>query len=95
MTPKQISLAFCLGLLLSAFGAAASDYAVFAYRQRHGDALSTVAVRQYLSTPLKNGRDELDYLGELDQPCVRAMLPHQQMAPCWWVRLHRDHWTQS
>ncbi len=92
---KQACQALAFGLLLGAFGAAASDYAVFVWRQRQGTALDSVTVRQYLATPLKNGREELDYLGETDEPCVRALLPHQRMAPCWWVRAHKDHWTQS
>ena len=92
---KRAATLLSFGLLMGAFGAAAGDYVMFVYRQRSGTALDSVAVRQYLATPLKNGRDELDYLGDLDEPCVRAMLPHQQMPPCWWVRRHRDHWTQS
>jgi hypothetical protein len=92
---KRVGQGTAFALLLAAFGAAASDYAVFVWRLRHGTALDSVTVRQYLSTPLKNGRDELDYLGETDQPCVRALLPHQRTAPCWWVRAHKDRWTQS
>jgi hypothetical protein len=86
-------LAFTLSMAV--FATAGLDYATFVYRQRHGTALDSVTVRQFLATPLKNGRSELDFLGEIDQPCVRALLPHQQMAPCWWVRQHKDHWTRS
>ncbi len=84
-----------LALAVLALGAAAADSTVFMWRQRHGTSLDSVTVRQFLATPLKNGRDELDYLGEVDEPCVRAILPHQQMAPCWWVRAHKDRWTRS
>ncbi len=82
-------------LSMAVFAVAGLDYATFVYRQRHGTALDSVTVRQFLATPLKNGRAELDFLGETDQPCVRAILPHQRMVPCWWVRAHKDHWTQS
>jgi hypothetical protein len=92
---RRIGLAVAFGMAMCAFGAAASDYALFVYHQRQGTALDSVTVRQYLATPLKNGRNELDYLGDIDEPCVRALLPHQRMAPCWWVRAHKDHWTQS
>ena len=92
---RQIAIYTAFGFTMSAFVAAAADYAYFVYRQRHEGALGVVTVREYLSTPLKNGRDELDFLGELEEPCVRALLPHQRMAPCWWVSMHRDHWTQS
>ncbi len=92
---KRVGAWLGVALSLCAFSAALWDYAAFVYHQRAGTALDRVAVHQYLATPLKNGRNELDYLGEVDQPCVRAMLPHQQMPPCWWVRRHRDHWVQS
>lgn len=84
-----------LTLAMCAFAAAAIDYVIFLDRLRKGTALAGVTVHQYLATPLKNGREELDYLGELDQPCVRALLPHQQMQPCWWIRRQKDHWTRS
>jgi hypothetical protein len=92
---KRIGQVSAFLLLMSGLGVLASDYIVFGYRQRSGNALDVVTVREYLSTPLKNGRAELDYLGDTDHPCVRTMLPHQGMPPCWWVRRHQDHWTRS
>ena len=92
---KRIVATTVFVLLMCGFAAAALDYVLFVYHQRSGIALDTVPVREYLATPLKNGRDELDYIGEIDQPCVRSLLPHQKMSPCWWVRRHKDHWTQS
>ncbi len=72
--------------------ASAADYAIFVYRQRHGDVLSFTTVRQFVATPLKNGRYEYNYLGTMDIACVQAFLPHQKMSPCWWVVIHHDHW---
>ncbi len=81
-------------LLVLMVGATAADYGLFIDRQRHGSALGVVTVRQFLATPLKNGRDELDFLGATEQSCVRTALPHQGMTPCWWVRAHKDHWQK-
>jgi len=92
---KRIGIYAAIALVLSALAAAAVDSALFMYRQRHGTALGSITVREYLATPLKNGRDELDFLGESDQPCVHALLPHQNMPACWWLSRHKDHWVQS
>jgi len=92
---REISRWAAITLLMLAAGAAVSDYAVFLWRQRHGTSTSVITVRRFLATPLKNGRDELDYLGDEDESCVRSLLPHQQMSPCWWVRQHKDHWIRS
>jgi hypothetical protein len=92
---KRFGLWLGFVLAMSCFVAAALDYVGYVYKQHRGTAVSYVTVRQYLATPLKNGRDELDFLGETDEPCVRTMLPHQKMAPCWWIRQHKDHWIQS
>ncbi|RRA48942.1 hypothetical protein [Acidipila sp. EB88] len=75
-------------------GLSAADYIVFLYHQRQGSPLSFVTVREFVAAPLKNGRYEYDYLGDMDVPCVSALLPHQRMSPCWWVSVHRDHWNQ-
>ncbi|HEY0786359.1 MAG TPA: hypothetical protein VGD62_10840 [Acidobacteriaceae bacterium] len=82
-------------LLACGFATSCGDEAVFLTRQRQGVAVASITVRQYLATPLKNGRDELDLLGQADQPCVRAILPHRHLQPCWWVRRHKDRWVQS
>ncbi len=80
-------------LLIGLILLVAADYTIFLYRQRHGDVLSYVTVRQFVASPLKNGHYEYDYMGDLDVPCVEAFLPHQRMSPCWWVSLHHDHWA--
>lgn len=76
-------------LLLFLYGA---DWALFGLRLSHGSALGSVEVRHFMSTPLKNHRDELDLIDSAEQPCVRSGLPHQGLSPCWWVQLHRDQW---
>ena len=81
-------------LVIVLIGVSAADYIVFLYRQRHGDVLSFVTVREFVASPLKGGRYEYDFLGNMDVPCVQALLPHQRMSPCWWISLHTDHWDQ-
>ena len=82
-------------LLLAALGlmaVAAADYGVFVWRQRHGDVLSYTTVKQYVAVTDAPGHWHLTYFGAVDIPCVVALLPHQRMNPCWWVRLHHDDW---
>ena len=75
-------------------GTAVLDYTVFVYHQRHGAAYGFVTVRQFLESPLKGNKAEYDYLGPVDKPCARAVLPHQETPPCWWLRAHKDRWTK-
>jgi hypothetical protein len=82
------------GVFFTLFGVAVLDYVLFIYHQRHGQAYSYVTVRQFLESPLKGSRVEYDYVGPVERSCVRALLPHQQSAPCWWMRAHKDHWTK-
>ncbi len=72
--------------------AIAADFAIFVWRQRHGDVLSFTTVKQYVAIPEANGHWHYAYFGTIDVPCVQALLPHQRMTPCWWVSLHHDHW---
>lgn len=90
--PSRGLTSWLMMLVIVLLAASAADYAVFVYRQRHGDVLSFVTVRQFVASPLKNGRYEFDYMGTMDVPCVEAFLPHQRMSPCWWVTIHHDHW---
>lgn len=82
-------LTFLVILLLTAV---AADYAIFIVRQRHGDVLSFTTVKQYVAVPGRNGHYHFEYFGSMDVPCVYAFLPHQRLAPCWWVSMHHDHW---
>ena len=69
-----------------------ADWAVFLVRVAHGTSMGSVEVRQFMATPLKGNRTEYDYVDTLKQPCVRAVMPHQALPPCWWVQMHRDQW---
>jgi hypothetical protein len=58
-----------------------------------GRGTSTVQVEQFLKSPLKNHKEEFDYLGTVAQPCVPSLFPHSSEAPCWWVLRHKIQWV--
>jgi hypothetical protein len=63
----------------------AGDSAVFLLR---GSPQSKVTVGRYMGIPLKGNKEEFDYLGSVQAPCVVALFPHRGVDPCWY--LHRD-----
>lgn len=72
----------------------AVDYIRFVILQREGRSLSYEHVRAYTTSPLTHTDGvRWNFLGNLDVSCVDAVLPHQGMPPCWWVRLHRKRWA--
>ena len=82
---SKIALAVVLGLCVA-------DWALFRLRVAHGTGVGSVEVRRFMATPLKGNRTEYDYVDTIQQPCVRSILPHQALPPCWWVQMHRDQW---
>jgi hypothetical protein len=58
-----------------------------------GRGTSTVQVEQFLKSPLKNHKEEFDYLGTVAQPCVPSLFPHGSEAPCWWLQRHKIQWV--
>jgi hypothetical protein len=81
-----------LGLMTAAIVLYLADWAVFAIRAHGGNGYDTVQVEQYLSTPLKGNKNELDFLGTVQVPCAKALFPHGGAAPCWWQRRHTQEW---
>jgi hypothetical protein len=79
-----------LGLLGVAVAAYAADWLVFNLR---GSVTSTVTVSRFLSAPLKNNKQELDYLGSEDVPCSVSLLPEGGHLPCWYLRRHKNQVT--
>jgi hypothetical protein len=53
---------------------------------------SSVQVKQFLRTPLKGQKEEFDYMGTVDQACVRSLFPHSSESPCWWLARHKIQW---
>ncbi len=81
------------GILLVVVILYAGDWLVYRCRVAHASAFDSVKVNQFIAVPLKNGRNELDYMGSAQVGCVRAIFPRGGGNPCWWVRRHADQWT--
>ena len=82
-----------IGLLMAVIAVYAGDWLVYRIRAAHGTAFDSVEVKQFIAVPLKDGKDEFDYTGSAQVPCVRAIFPWAGDNPCWWVRQHADRWT--
>jgi hypothetical protein len=70
----------------------AGDWAVMHIRISHGTAYGTVAVNQFLATPLKGNKVEYDWSGTVDQTCSRSIFPQAGNAACWWLERHKTQW---
>ncbi len=74
----------------------ALDWSAFETRRARGTAMGSVAVEQYLQTPLKGSKAEYDYLGTAYHSCSRTLLPQyagsQWNVPCWWLEQHKTQW---
>ena len=65
----------------------AGDWLVYNLRRSNTE---TVTVSHFLSAPLKNNKEELDYLGSEEVTCSVSILPQGGHAPCWYLRRHKD-----
>jgi hypothetical protein len=79
-----------IGLVAAMVAVYAVDWLVYRYRAAHGTAFDSVKVNQFVAVPLKNGKDEFDYVGSQQVGCVRALFPWAGDEPCWWVRRHAE-----
>jgi hypothetical protein len=79
-------------LLLGVVAVYLADWAVLAVRISRGGGFGSVTVSQYLATPLKGHKEEYDYLGSVDQRCVKSIFPHEEAQPCWWLERHKNQW---
>jgi len=50
-------------------------------------------VSHFLSAPLKNNKEELDYLGSEEVTCSVSLFPQGGHAPCWYLRRHKNQVT--
>lgn len=80
--------AICLLLVLLAL--CTGDWLVYRIRVAHGRAFDSVQVKQFIAVPLKDGKEEFDYVGSQPMGCVRAIFPWAGDEPCWWVRRHTE-----
>jgi hypothetical protein len=80
------------GFLAVLFVLYLGDWAVL--RVRAGDQVSSsVPVEQFLRTRLKGQKEEFDYMGTVQRPCVPSLFPHSSAAPCWWLKSHKIQWV--
>lgn len=76
-----------LALVAAAIALYAGDWLMFNLR---GSRTETVTVSHFLSAPLKNNKQELDYLGSEDVSCSISLFPQGGHAPCWYLRGHKN-----
>jgi hypothetical protein len=65
----------------------AGDWLVYNLR---GSRTETVEVSHFLSAPLKNDKEELDYLGSEEVACSVSLFPQGGHSPCWYLRRHKN-----
>jgi hypothetical protein len=79
-------------VLLAAAVVYFADWAQLAMRLARHNGQGVVTVNQFLATPLKGQKEEYDFIGKVDQPCVKSLFPHSSAQPCWWLERHKDQW---
>jgi hypothetical protein len=67
----------------------AGDWALFKLR---GSPRSKVTVNRYLTIPLKDNKQEFDYLGSFDTPCSISLFSQEGQSPCWQLRRNPNQW---
>jgi hypothetical protein len=74
---------------LAAFGAVSFvvDWCVF---RMTGSPRSKYTVSHFVSAPLKNNKQEIDYTGSEEVPCSLTMYPQDGFMPCWYLRRHTN-----
>jgi hypothetical protein len=82
--------AIVLALLIIALAAYFGDWAVYKMR---GSPNDHVRVSHFVSAPLKNNKQEIDYLGSEDVLCSMTMFPQEGRSPCWYLRRHKNQVT--
>ncbi|HWG22437.1 MAG TPA: hypothetical protein VG225_18080 [Terracidiphilus sp.] len=77
---------------LAAFGVIsfALDWTVF---KLTGSPKSKFTVSHFVSAPLKNNKQEIDFIGSEDEPCSLTVYPQDGYMPCWYLRRHTNQVT--
>jgi hypothetical protein len=89
---KRLWVRILQGFLAVLFVLYLGDWAVLRMRAG-GEVSSSVPVEQFLRTRLKCQKEEFDYMGTVERPCVPALFPHSSAVPCWWLRSHKTQWV--
>jgi hypothetical protein len=82
-------------LLIAAAILYVSDWLIFKLR---GSPTDTLTVSLFVSAPLKNEKQEIDYIGQEQWTCTRSLFPfppfqQNQSSPCWYLRRHTNQTT--
>jgi hypothetical protein len=78
------------GVIAACVVSYAGDWLVFNLR---GSVTAKVTVSHFLSAPLKNNKQELDYLGSEEVSCSVSLFPQGGFTPCWYLRRHKNQVT--
>ncbi len=79
-----------LGLMAAVIVTYAGDWALFNIR---GARTAKVTVSHFVSAPLKNNKQEIDYLGSDEQICSFSLFPQGGYTPYWYLRKHTNQVT--
>jgi hypothetical protein len=76
-----------LRVILAAIALVAATYGAdwVAYRLE-GSPQSAVTVNRTVVVPLKDNKQEYDYVGTFDEPCSVSLFPQGGLNPCWQLR---------
>lgn len=88
---QSIIRGIVLSLLVIAIGAYLGDWAVYKMR---GSPNRHIRVSHFVTAPLKDNRQEIDYIGSEDMPCTVTMFPQDSHPPCWYLSRHTNQVTQ-
>ena len=73
-------------VLILAAGVVATYAVDWVAYKLEGSPQSTVTVSRTLVVPLKNNKEEYDYVGTFDEPCSISLFPQGGLSPCWELR---------
>jgi hypothetical protein len=79
-----------LALAMVAVFSYAADWVIFKFE---GSPTSKFTVSHFVSAPLKNNKEEIDYTGSEEVPCSITLFPQGGYTPCWWLRKHTNQVT--
>ena len=84
----KYALAIATALVFLAY---ATDYAVLRYRvARNRSPYGKVNILVYYAIQEKGNRTEYASPSEREQSCVNALFPQMWLAPCWYLRRHKE-----
>jgi hypothetical protein len=79
-----------LGIVAFAVITYGADWAVYKFG---GSPKSRYTVNYFVSAPLNNKNQEIDYTGSKDVPCSLTAYPQEGFPPCWYLRRHLNQTT--